>query len=125
MNSQIWHKTNQTLPVKKDKGGPTHVLVKMDVDSVPHTTAVEHLTHKIKGPVTSFHLYKFWALIPKFDIHEPHTLMPDYKLDETFDGSFDDGDLVWEVDTDRVFTYDHKTSIGCNYNSSFKRVIKK
>lgn len=45
-----------------------------------------------------------------------------YIKDESFTGRFKEGDLVREVDTDRVFTYDEHCG-GCDYNSTYERVI--
>lgn len=47
-----------------------------------------------------------------------------YVKDIKFEGIFEQGDLVREVDTDRVFPYDHKETRACNFNSTFERVFE-
>lgn len=49
--------------------------------------------------------------------------MKHYIKDTNFESAFSDGDLVREVDTNRVFTYDHNLR-ACNYNSTFERMFE-
>jgi len=50
--------------------------------------------------------------------------MKKYIKDQSFDGVFSGGDLIREVDTDRVFIFDDKEHRACNFNSTFERVIE-
>jgi hypothetical protein len=47
-----------------------------------------------------------------------------YIKDQSFTGKFFDGDLVREVDTDRIFIFNDKKDRGCDFNSTFERIIK-
>lgn len=50
--------------------------------------------------------------------------MKKYVKDHAFKGRFYGGDLVREVDTDRVFVFSNKETQACNYNPAFERVIE-